>query len=267
MFIIVDSREMVTAGYASAFEREGYTSLKLHPGKLKDWLEVTCAQDLRSVEAILLGEGEERSGFVSPIRNHCPEAQIFALEDASSLDNMLQLFFAGVDDVLRKPVHVREIIARVGAFRRRISSRTSSAGIGAIEVFFDGRDPTVYGQVMELPRRERRILEYLVKNKGRRITKTQIFNAVYGVMNDGVDECVVESHISKLRKKLRKRLGYDAIESTRYIGYMLKDGSTPKQQVSDSRRPVQAPQSTTRAFDLAGEKNMGKKQYLSVVGT
>ena len=83
---------------------------------------------------------------------------------------------------------------------------TNSAGTGAIEVFFDGRDPVVGGDVMELPRRERRILEYLVKNKGRRVTKTQIFNAVYGVMNDGVDECVVESHISKLRKKLRKSL-------------------------------------------------------------
>jgi hypothetical protein len=45
-------------------------------------------------------------------------------------------------------------------------------------------------------------------------------------MNEGVDECVVESHISKLRKKLRTRLGEDPIESTRYIGYMLKASAT-----------------------------------------
>ncbi|TYC58670.1 response regulator transcription factor [Rhodobacterales bacterium] len=266
MFIIVDSREIVTAGYASAFEREGYASLELHPFELLDWLEITCSQDLTSVDAILLGDCEERAGFVSPIRSRCPEAQIVALEDTANLENTLQLFSAGVDDVLKKPVHVREIIARVGAYRRRNAARNNSAGTGAIEVFFDGRDPLVGGDVMELPRRERRILEYLVKNKGRRVTKTQIFNAVYGVMNDGVDECVVESHISKLRKKLRKTLGYDAIESTRYIGYMLKDGSTPKQKVGDTRRPVQATPMTVAAMERAQDTSEVKTPYLTVVG-
>lgn len=118
---------------------------------------------------------------------------------------------------------------------------------------------------MELPRRERRILEYLVKNKGRRVTKTQIFNAVYGVMNDGVDECVVESHISKLRKKLRKKLGFDAIESTRYIGYMLKDGSGAKQKVSDSRRPVQATAATSQPVETPADTCVQGKPFLSVV--
>jgi len=265
MFIIVDSREIVTAGYASAFEREGYASLELQPTELLDWLEITCSQDLASVDAILLGECEDRCGVVAPIRSRCPEAQIVALEDTANLESTLDLFSAGLDDVLKKPVHVREIIARVGAFRRRITSRNNSAGTGAIEVFFDGRDPLVGGDVMELPRRERRILEYLVKNKGRRVTKTQIFNAVYGVMNEGVDECVVESHISKLRKKLRKKLGYDAIESTRYIGYMLKDTAAPKQKASDTRRPVQPSPATSHAVDMPAETRSSAKPYLSVV--
>jgi len=265
MFIIVDTREIVTAGYASAFEREGYASLELQPSELLDWLEITCSQDLGSVDAILLGECTDRCSYVAPIRSRCPEAQVVALEDTANLESTLELFSAGLDDVLKKPVHVREIIARVGAFRRRITTRNNSAGTGAIEVFFDGRDPLVGGEVMELPRRERRILEYLVKNKGRRVTKTQIFNAVYGVMNDGVDECVVESHISKLRKKLRKKLGFDAVESTRYIGYMLKDGSAAKQKVGDTRRPVQASGATTQAIEKTAEKAGSTKPYLSVV--
>ena len=48
-----------------------------------------------------------------------------------------------------------------------------------------------------LPRRERRILEYLASNGGRRATKTQVFNAVYGLFDQDVEEYVVESHISK----------------------------------------------------------------------
>ena len=75
---------------------------------------------------------------------------------------------------------------------------------------------------MPLPRRERRILEYLIANKGRRVTKSQIFNFVYGLFDDGIDENVIESHISKLRKRLRQRLGTDPIEFfQRFLGYRL----------------------------------------------
>ena len=88
-------------------------------------------------------------------------------------------------------------------------------------MFSDGRDPEVRGEVLPLPRRERRILEYLVNNTGCRVTKTQIFNSVYGLFSEDIDENVVESHISKLRKRLRHRLGYDPIDSQRYLGYRL----------------------------------------------
>ena len=93
--------------------------------------------------------------------------------------------------------------------------------VGDMRVFYDGRDPEVAGEVLALPRRERRILEYLVNNKGCRVSKTQIFNYVYGLFSEDIDENVVESHISKLRKRLRHRLGYDPIDSQRFLGYRL----------------------------------------------
>ncbi len=86
-------------------------------------------------------------------------------------------------------------------------------------MFADGRDAEVAGQTMVLPRRERRILEYLVANKGRRVSKQQLFSAIYGIFDENVEENVIESHISKLRKKLKMRLGYDPVSSKRYLGY------------------------------------------------
>ena len=83
------------------------------------------------------------------------------------------------------------------------------------------RDPEIDGQPLPLPRRERRILEYLASNRGRRVTKTQVFNAIYGIFDEEVEENVVESHISKLRKKLREKLGHDPIDSKRFLGYRL----------------------------------------------
>jgi DNA-binding response OmpR family regulator len=91
----------------------------------------------------------------------------------------------------------------------------------SIRVFFNGRDPEIAGRALTLPRRELRILEYMVGNHGKWVTKTQIFNAVYGIFESTFDESVIESHVSKLRKKLRDRLGFDAIEARRYVGYRL----------------------------------------------
>ena len=77
------------------------------------------------------------------------------------------------------------------------------------------------GEPFPLPRRERRILEFLLQCRGRRVTKTQIFNAVYGLFDENVDENVIESHISKLRKKLKRKLGFDPIDSKRFLGYSI----------------------------------------------
>ena len=101
-------------------------------------------------------------------------------------------------------------------------STTDHAVVGEMRVYFDGRDPEIKGQVLPLPRRERRILEFLVNNQGRRVSKSQIFNSIYGIFDENVEENVVESHISKLRKKLRQQLGYDPIDSKRYLGYRLE---------------------------------------------
>ena len=222
MFIIVDDREIVTSGYASGFEREGVSSLGLPPEEFSDWVTTTPQDELTAVDAFLIGDCEERQSYPRIIRNRVRQAPVLALNEKTCLEQTLELFAAGVDDVLRKPIHVREIMARVGAIRRRAIEDTDDMQVGNIRVFFDGRDPVVAGEEFTLPRRERRILEFLARNHGRRVTKTQIYNAVYGLLNEDVDESVVESHISTLRKKLKMQLGYDPVESVRFLGYMLK---------------------------------------------
>jgi DNA-binding response OmpR family regulator len=192
--------------------------------------------DILAIEAFLIGDCVDREAYPRLIRERS-KAPVIVLNERQSLDQTLELFAAGVDDVLRKPIHVREILARVGAINRRSQGEADHEVIGDMCVYFDGRDPEVNGEVLPLPRRERRILEYLVNNKGRRITKSQIFNSIYGIFDENVDENVVESHISKLRKKLKHRLGFDPIDSKRYLGYCLEK-MTPAAPAS--REPVSA---------------------------
>lgn len=220
MYIFVDDRPTVTSGYAAGFEREGVSSLGLVGDEFRNWFSAASSGDIEAIQGFLLGDFEDRVACAGLIRRQS-RAPIIALSEVRSLETTLALFTAGIDDVLGKPVHVREILARSEAIWRRVNGETSPAGDQPerLKVHFDGRDPEVDGAVLALPRRERTILEYLVRNRGRRLTKAQIFNAIYGVYSNDVEESVVEGHVSKLRKKLSQRLGYDPIEAKRFMGY------------------------------------------------
>jgi DNA-binding response OmpR family regulator len=223
VIVIVEEREAVKDGYTAWFDREGVSATGLSSSDFGGWVATVSDQDILAVEAFLLGDCTERNGLPRLIRGRS-SAPVIAMNDNKSLDETLDLFAAGVDDVVRKPIHVREILARIRAIRARIQVAGEGTLVGQLRVFSDGRDPEVKGEVLPLPRRERRILEYLVNNKDCRVTKTQIFNYVYGLFSDDIDENVVESHVSKLRKRLRHRLGYDPIDSQRYLGYRLIQG-------------------------------------------
>ncbi len=219
MIVIVDERKLVTEGYSSMFDREGVAATGFRSSEFGQWVSSVAEDDLKSVRAFLIGDcGENFSPRSIRDRTGAP---VIALSDQSSLENTLRLFESGMDDVIRKPVHIREILARISAIRRRAADEPKHAQVGKMRIFMDGRDPEIEGQPLPLPRRERRILEYLASNSGRRVTKTQVFNAIYGLFDEEVEENVVESHISKLRKKLRERLGFDPIDSKRFLGYRL----------------------------------------------
>lgn len=226
MYVVIDDRELVTSGYSARFKNDGVSAVGFSGREFLEWLAGAPRTDLVSVEGCLLGDCPERLQIAAAITRRL-SIPVIAMIEAGGLEATLELFSAGVDDVVRKPVHVREILARVAAMHRRALAKESTDCVaGDVQVFFDGRDPLVGGKPFPLPRRERRILEYLVSSRGRRVTRTQIFNAIYGVFDDEIDETVIESHVSKLRKKLRTALGWDPVDSKRYLGYSWEgDGS------------------------------------------
>lgn len=220
MYIIVDDRESVTNSYVGGLVREGVSSIGFSSGEFWDWLQSANESDLAAVDAFLLGDCDARGSLPRAMRKRST-APIIAMSGQKMLKNTLELFESGVDDVVHVPIHLREILARTAAIARRRVGELPRPCETRIQVFFNGRDPEIAGHALTLPRRELRILEYMVSNHGKWITKTQIFNAVYGIFESTFDESVIESHVSKLRKKLRDRLGFDAIVARRYVGYRL----------------------------------------------
>lgn len=158
MIILVDERLDVTTAYRASFGREGISAATFTPQDFDGWFRSTSGPDLAAVEAFILGDFNHRESMTRAIKTRT-EAPAIALNDSTGLESTLKLFAAGVDDVVRKPVHAREIIARISAIRRRVTPTTKASDMGDIRVFNDGRDPEVGGNVLTLPRRERRIIE------------------------------------------------------------------------------------------------------------
>ena len=205
----------------------------MNPDDFRDWFSQLPETDLNTIEGVLIGDCEERValGMLVSSRTRAP---LFALIDHQRLEETLRLFETGFDDVLRKPIHVREILARAGMVRQRRTHAAKVESVGGLKIFLDGRGPQVDGIALELPRRERRILEILYLNAGRRISKAQLFSAVYGLDDEKIEETVIESHISKLRKKLKCLLGHDPIDSQRFLGYCWVPQPAPVTQLRPS---------------------------------
>lgn len=222
MIVLVDDCALVKSGYAQGFQNAGVVALTLDADEFRGWVGTAAEEDLDVVDAIVLGSFEGRQAMPKIIRQRT-DAPVIAMNDGGGLGQTLEMFEAGADDVVRKPAHVKEILARVAAMvRRQVANDPSIESAGDIVVFFDGRAPKVNGEEFVLPRREQRILEHLAKNLGKRVTKKNLFDAVYGIFNEKIDESVIESHTCKLRKKLRSKLGYDPIDAKRYLGYRLE---------------------------------------------
>jgi DNA-binding response OmpR family regulator len=232
MIVIVEDREAIAKAYANSFDREGVAASSVISGDFNEWVRTTPDEDLDCISGFLIGDCRAHEEVARLIRSRSAAA-VIALKDQRSLDHTLQLLSEGFDDVVTKPCHAREILARIAAIGRRMqASKLESADASDIRVFGDGRDPIVGGAPLPLPRRELRILEYLAARGGRRATKAQIFNAVYGMFDHSIDETVVESHISKLRRRLREALGRDVIESKRHLGYRLTATTSSAKQMN-----------------------------------
>lgn len=221
MIVVIDDRNIVATSFIGCFAREGVAASGFSGSEIQLWMRTAPAHEIDAVEAFLIGACAERRAL-PPLIKRRSRGAVIVLADERSLQETLALFAAGADDVIGKPVHVREILARIHAIRARIEgAQDAVARLAGLTVYFDGRDPEIDGTSLALPRRERRILELLARSRGRLVSKAQIFDCVYGLADKVLDENVVESHISKLRKRLRERLGYDPIESQRFLGYRI----------------------------------------------
>jgi two-component system, OmpR family, flagellar system response regulator FtcR len=209
MIIITGHQIAETNVYSATLNAEGLAANVITHRDFEEWFLSLDANDKSAIETIVIQNHTDKSDTVRLIKSRS-NIPVVVVNSSFDLDSTLKFFLSGADDVVTDKIQPRELVARIGAIRRRTCSHVGFVSVGPLKIYFDGRDVELFNKSFILPRRERRILEYLAANLSRRVNRTMIFNAVYGLFEEEVEE-----------KKLRQGLNFDPIDNQRYLGYQL----------------------------------------------
>lgn len=157
------------------------------------------------------------------LRREGVRTPVIILSAKASVDDRIRGLQAGGDDYLAKPFAFSELLARVQALIRRATQTTEPTRLTCSDLVLDllSREVTRQGQKIELQTREFSLLEYLMRNPGRVVTKTMILEHVWDYSFDPQTN-VVDVLVHRLRTKVDKDFAVKLIHTIRGVGYVLK---------------------------------------------
>ena len=194
-----------------------------HVASLADAIEAVMQRPFR---AILLdrrlpdGDG---LGLVAVARSRPIAAPVIFLTARDEIGDRVEGLDAGAEDYLVKPFALDELLARVRAVCRRPVAGSLAPRVIVGRLSFDptSREVEVDGRPVRLPRRERALLELLARRVGRVVQRTHLDAEIYGFEPD-ISPNALETHVSRLRRRLQDEAAGVDIKTVRGVGYMLQ---------------------------------------------
>jgi two-component system OmpR family response regulator len=221
MKLLVVEDDAETATYlVNGLQEQGH--LVDHAGEGRDglFLILNNAYDVMIVDRML--PGLDGLSMIRAARAAGNKTPALFLSTMGGIDDRVAGLDAGGDDYLVKPFAFAELLARVNALGRRpaLSEVVTQLQVADLQMDLLKRRVTRQGRQIELQHREFRLLEYLMRNAGRVVTRTMLLEAVWDFHFDP-QTTVVETHISRLRAKIDRGFDRELIRTVRGAGYSL----------------------------------------------
>ncbi len=162
--------------------------------------------------------------LIENMRREKLKTPVIILSAKGEVDDRVKGLQIGADDYLAKPFAFSELLARLQALIRRSSdvSEPTKLAVADVSMNLIAREVVRAGKKIDLQPLEFSLLEYLMRNAGRVVSKTMIMEHVWDYYFDPQTN-VVESRIYKLREKIDKEFPSRLIHTVRGVGYVLKE--------------------------------------------
>jgi two-component system alkaline phosphatase synthesis response regulator PhoP len=200
--LIVEDEPALALGLRDCFEMEGFAVVTAADGEEAIVLATGEEPDLILLDVML----PKRDGWsvCEILRERGLTIPIVMLTARSQESDIIAGLERGADDYVTKPFSIRELVARVKAHLRRAANLNTMAThytLGDIELDFRAYQAMRNGEPVLLSHREFEILRFFLKHKGETVTREQLLEHVWGILDYPMTR-TVDNHIAKLRQKI-----------------------------------------------------------------
>ncbi|MDY0101435.1 MAG: response regulator transcription factor [Lentimicrobium sp.] len=224
--LIVEDHVKMADSISKGLEDSGYKAEVAYDGFIGKRLSETKSYDLIILDVNLpLMNGYE---LCANIRDRDTEVPVIMLTAMGSTEDKLMGFDRGADDYIVKPFEFRELLARIKALLKRSAAEKNDQKllkVADLEVNLDSKTVRRGAIPIELTAKEFSLLEYLIRNKGKVVSKADIAEKIWNIKFD-TGTNVIEVYVNFLRKKIDKNFPVKLIHTHIGMGYVLKDISS-----------------------------------------
>jgi two-component system OmpR family response regulator len=204
--------ELTTSGYQVDLAANGNEALRL--GSASDYAVITIDRMLPDIDGIAVMRQLRVKGNTAPF---------LIISALGEVDERVRGLRAGGDDYLVKPYSFVELLARIEALGRRsdVIAKETILRVGDLTIDLIDRTASRRGKEIELLPREFQLLEYLVRNEGRVISRAMLLQHVWDLHFDPSTN-IIDVYVGRVRRKLDDEQAYPLIHTVRGVGYCLR---------------------------------------------
>ncbi len=220
--LVIEDDEKIVSFVSKGLREAGFAVDTAGDGAEGLHLAVTEPYDAAVVDIML--PGLDGLSLIERVREKNIKTPVLILSARRTVDDRVKGLQTGGDDYMTKPFSFSELLARIQALIRRATQTSDPSVLRAGDLTIDllSREANRGGQPITLPSREFALLEYLMRNKGRIISKTSILEHVYDYSFDPQTN-VVDVLVCRVRNKVDRDFEPKMIHTVRGTGYVLKE--------------------------------------------